>query len=423
MNPRGSYRVRGPLSAFLRAVPSKSATHRALVAAALARGRSVVTRPLDADDTRRTIEGLSALGIGTRTAPGAWAVEGCGGAPPGGGRLQLGHSGTSLRLLLAVAALGARPSELDGSPRLRERPLAELVDALRELGASVEARDGRLPVVAGGRELHGGALRVDARRSSQFASALLLLGPHLDGGLELTLKPPAVSLPYVEMTARTMIAFGARLERRGELGFRVEPGGYEGRDLEIEGDHSSASYFLAAPAVAGGRVRVAGLDPHSAQPDRAIADVLRRVGCTVRTDGEGVEVEGGSRLDGFEADLTASPDLGPTLAVLALFAEGPSVLRGAAHLRHKESNRLELLAHDLRLLGRPARALDDRLEVGPMPPAGLSGCEIVTAGDHRMAMAFAIAGLALDGVTVDDTGCVAKSNPAFWDQLRALVGS
>jgi 3-phosphoshikimate 1-carboxyvinyltransferase len=405
-------------------MPSKSVTHRALVAAALADGESTLLHPLDADDTRATRDALAALGVTIHTANDGWVVRGCGGRIPGGGALSLGESGTTMRLLAAVAALGAAPSRLDGAPRLRERPLRELASALKRLGASIhpDPETGGLPLTAGGSPVTGGAVSLPGSRSSQFASALLLIAPRLKEGLDLTIEPPAVSLPYVQLTADVLTAFGVRVARISELRWQVASGAFAGRDYPVEGDHSSASYFLAAAAVLGGRVRVRGLLSESAQPDARLGGILRDLGCRVDAGSDWVEVEGSGRIPSFDLELVDAPDLVPTLAVLALFAEGRCVLRGLAHLRHKESDRLELLARNLRTLGRHAIAFDDRLVVESPPPC-LGGGRISTASDHRIAMAFAIAGMRIEGVAVEDPACVAKSNPDFWTQLAELAAT
>ncbi len=233
------------------------------------------------------------------------------------------------------------------------------------------------------------------------------------------LEPPIVSLPYVELTERMLRAFGVAIDRPGPLHWQVEPGDYAGRELRVEGDHSSASYFLAAAAVRGGRVRIDGLDPQSVQPDARLGALLEQMGCRRTTGDDWIEIEGTGSVSAFDVDLSDAPDLGPTVAVLGLFADGPSVLRGVAHLRHKESDRLALLAENLTALGRPAHAEGDRLVIGERP-ARFQEATIRTAGDHRMAMAFALAGLAVDGVNVDDADCVAKSNPAFWEAFERL---
>jgi 3-phosphoshikimate 1-carboxyvinyltransferase len=423
MDARPIRPARGRLDAALDAPPSKSVTHRALIAAALASGRSTVHAPLDADDTRTTFAGLSELGLDVREERRRWIVEGCGGAVPGGGKLSLNESGTSLRFLVALAALGVAPSELDGSPRLRERPIQELAAALVDLGAEVRLgpSGGGLPVRVGGRPPRGGRVRVSSSRSSQFASALLLVAPRLPDGLDLTLEPPVVSLPYIRLTAGVLADFGVSIEQVEDLRWRVPPQDYGARDYSVEGDHSSASYFLAAACIVGGRVRVRGLSPQSAQSDAVLVDLLDSLGCEIGRGADWIEVSGTGRIPGFDLHMGDAPDLVPTMAVLGLFADGPCAIRGVAHLRLKESDRLEMLASNLRLLGRAATAEADRLTIGP-PPEHLGGGQVPTASDHRMAMAFAVAGLRLGGVTVEEPGCVAKSNPAFWTQFEKLEG-
>ncbi|MCP3981661.1 MAG: 3-phosphoshikimate 1-carboxyvinyltransferase [bacterium] len=423
MNLRRIDTANASLEARLSAAPSKSVTHRALVSAALAEGTSAIRRPLVADDTVVTRNALQALGIPIRVDGDIWRVEGCGGRVPGGGDFDLMESGTSLRFLLAVAALGETESRLDGAPRLRERPVSDLAEALGQLGARIELTPGGggLPARVVGGALGGGSLLVPGDRSSQFASGLLLIGPCLGGTLDVQLEPPVVSLPYIELTAQVMQVFGAQIRRTGECGWRTTPGIGRGTDYVVEGDHSSASYFLAAPAVVGGRVRVERIAPTSLQPDACLGDVLERVGCAVHRGPDWVEVEGTGKIEPFELDMGHAPDVVPTLAVMALFADGPSEIRGVAHLRHKESDRLAVLARNLTALGRPTTVDEDRLVVGA--PAGpLRGARIATASDHRMAMAFAIAGLRIPGIEIDDADCVAKSNPDFWTQHSVLTG-
>jgi len=420
MTPRSIRSRTVPLDARVRVPGSKSVTHRALVAAALARGRSVLRNPLDADDTRVTAAGLAALGIAVDRSGTDWTVEGGGGRVPGGGDLELGQSGTSMRFLAAVAALGDRPSTLDGHPRLRERPMEELYAALRAVGASIEPPEGgtSLPVRIGAGRARGGAVSMAGGRSSQFASALLLIGARLGPGIEVTIRPPAVSLPYVEVTVRVLREFGVPVAVEG-LHYRVAKCEYPGRDLVVEGDHSSASCLLAAAAIVGGRVRVDGVRADSAQPDARMVAILDRLGCDVRAGRDHVEVVGRGAVPGFDEDLGEAPDLTPAVAALAAFAEGPCRLTGIAHLRLKESDRLAVLARNLRALGRAADTRDDALVVAG--PAGeLRGAHIVTEGDHRMAMAFAVVGLRVPGTAIDDPACVAKSFPDFWKEFEAL---
>lgn len=420
MRARAVHPPNRPVDAVFRAVASKSDTHRALVAAALARGTSEVVAPLLADDTSRTRDGLAALGARFAEFPSGWTVEGTAGVVCGGARIPLGESGTSCRLLTAVAALGETASLLDGAARLRERPLRPLLEALASLGASVEAdpRTGGLPLRAGGRRVGGGAVRVPGSPSSQFASALLLVGARLRGGLEVEVEPPRVSLPYLKMTLRTLRAFGVSAFEVREGTWRVPETDYAGCRYLVEGDHSSASYLLAAAVATGGRVRVEGLDAASLQADAAFGPLLRAAGASVLEAPGSVTVESRGTLVAFDVDLSDSPDLAPTVAVIALFADGECRLRGLGHLRVKESDRLEAVAEGLRSLGAGATIEGETLRV--VPPASPREATLRTRSDHRLAMAFAVAGLRFPGVAVDDAACVAKSNPGFWDDFAAL---
>ena len=406
------------LDARVIAPPSKSVSHRALVVAALADGVSTIRRPLDAGDIRATVSGLRALGIAITASGDEIRVEGCGGRVPGGGNLELAESGTSLRFLTAMAAIGERPSRIDGCARLRERPIRPLADALAALGAAVSP--GGLPLTVGGIPVRGGEVRVAASPSSQFASGLIAIGPCLREGLEVRLLPPVVSRPYVELTAEVMSAFGADVQTAGDHLWRVGTASYRARSFTIEGDHSSASYFLAAPLIASGRVRVNQLDPRSLQADACFTEILEGLGAEIRRGGNWIEVEGTGEVPPFDVSLGHAPDLVPTFAVLGLFATGPSVIRNVPHLRVKESDRLDQLALNLRQLGSAVDADEDRLTIHGRHQA-MSEPTIRTGGDHRVAMAFALAGLKIPGLRVDDAACVAKSNPSFWNDWEEML--
>ncbi len=406
----------GPVDLTIPAPPSKSLTHRALVAAAVARGPSVIRDPLLSDDTRLTCVGLSRLGFRVEGRDGAIEVEGAGGQPVSGGVLDLGNSGTTLRLLASVAALGTRPVTLTGSERMQERPIGPLGDALQQLGARVRfaARPGCPPIEVIG-PLGGGSVVVDGSVSSQFISSLLLAGPLTPKGIEVRLDGPPVSRSYLDLTVQVMARFGVSVERDGYRWFRVSPGRYTGTDYRVEGDWSSASYLFALAAVLGGRVTVPNLDPASAQGDRRFIEALEAMGCRVTTGRSGVTVGRDGPLDGIEVDMSSSPDTVQTLAVVAALATTPTRITGVGHLRFKESDRLAVTADRLRGLGAGVTVEQDALVVVPAP---LHGGSIDPEDDHRTAMAFAVLGLAVGGVTIADPGCVAKSWPGFWDMLR-----
>ncbi len=416
--PRTLPSAHRPLDAIVTAPSSKSVTHRALIAAALADGESDIVRPLDARDTRATAAGLEGLGVPVSMHGDRWSVCGRDGRIAGGGRFDLEESGTSLRLLTAVAALGDAASRLDGAPRLRERPLGELITSLRSLGARVVGD--RLPIDAGGTPFHGGEVHVDGSRSSQFASALLLIAPCLERGLTIRAGASSVSLPYVELTRQVMRAFGVEsIELKPQV-WHVASGRYTARTFVVDGDHSSASYFLAAPLLVGGRVRVRHLDPDSPQADAALQQILESLGAQVERGEDWVEVRSDGGVPAFDLSMAHAPDLVPTVALLGLFAEGPSTIRDIAHLRLKESDRIEQLGLNLRRLGREIELHDDRMFLGETRSAP-GAVTIETAGDHRMAMAFALAGLRVEGMSVDDADCVAKSNPRFWEDWESML--
>ncbi|HJQ99843.1 MAG TPA: 3-phosphoshikimate 1-carboxyvinyltransferase [Candidatus Polarisedimenticolaceae bacterium] len=413
--------ARTPVDAELTASPSKSWTHRALVAAALADGTSWIERPLDAADTRCTRRGIVSLSIPVEEdASSSWIVRGCSGIVEGGARIDAQASGTSARFLIALAAMGARGSIIDGSPRLRERPMEELILAVRALGGLAASQRGALPVTAGG-PMRGGAVTIAGHRSSQFASALLLVSPALPEGLALTVVPPRASFAYVLLTVDVLARFGVVVNRPAEGVFTVAPQRVVPARVPSEGDHSSASYAFLAAAVTGGRVRVNGVDARSAQPDARFSRDLEEVGCAVARDGEGITVEGPTRLRPFDWDLAGAPDLGPAAAVLALFCDGTSRLRGVENLRLKESDRVAALAAGLSALGAEVTVEGDALTVQP-PSGATAGATIDVADDHRIAMAFAVAGLRVPGVTVSDARVVEKSYPAFWGDLERLAG-
>ncbi len=408
----------GPIELVLPAPPSKSLTHRALIAAALAEGRSVIEDPLLADDTRLTCAGLSRLGALIELRDGAIVVTGAGGPLEGedGAVLDLGNSGTSLRLLASVAALGSVPVTLTGSARMQERPVGPLGAALASLGARVRygGRDGCPPLEVTG-PLRGGTVEVDGSVSSQFISSLLLAGPLTPDGIEVRLAGPSVSRSYLDLTVDVMVRFGGAIERTGYRRLRASPGGYAGTRYRVEGDWSSASYLFALAAALGGRITVPNLDPASAQGDRRFVAALGAMGCRVTTGPAGVTVERAGPLSGIECEMSASPDTVQTLAVVAALADSPTRITGVGHLRYKESDRLAVTADRLRRLGAGAMVEGDTLVITPAP---LHGGAIDPADDHRTAMAFAVLGLAVGEVTITDPGCVAKSWPGFWEALR-----
>jgi 3-phosphoshikimate 1-carboxyvinyltransferase len=409
----------GAVDLRLTAPPSKSFTHRALVAAALARGSSTLGDPLDSGDTRITAEALRALGVDLAWEVGNVQVTGAGGRFPVKGEttLDLGDSGTSMRFFAALALLAGKPVVLRGSQRMHERPIGPLADALGMLGGEVRylGKEGYPPLRISGR-FRGGEAVVDGSLSSQFISALLMAAPCGEGDLDLTVSPAPVSRSYLDITTEVMSAFGAAPEREGYTRFRVKGGpGYLGRSYPVEGDFSSASYFLALGAVCGGQVRVDNLNRESPQGDRRFPDILEEMGCRLSWSRAGILLESDGDMSGVDVEMSGSPDTVQTLCAVAAFAKGPTRIRGIGHLRHKESDRIEATAGALRTLGGDVRVEGDTVTIHPRP---LHGGVVDPAGDHRTAMAFSVIGLGAGGVTIRDAECVSKSYPGFWDPLR-----
>lgn len=438
-----SYEVRptGAIHGSIRPPGSKSITNRALVCAALARGTSELTGALDSEDTRVMIESLRKLGIGIEMSDERTrlTIRGCAGAPPcSEAELFVANSGTTIRFLTAMLAATGGEYRLDGVARMHERPIQDLIDPLNQLGGGVqsEQQTGCPPVRIQSRGIRGGEVRVRGEISSQFLSGLLMAAPLAQSDLQLTVDGQLVSQPYIDMTLQVMKSFGVTVEGTAKSAsaeqqplsaqqpgtswhFTVPaPRVYQATRYPIEPDASAASYFWGAAAISGGDVTVRGLNRSALQGDVAFCDCLRQMGCRVEETDEGLRVQGGS-LRGVDVDMNGISDTVQTLAAVALFAEGPTTIRGVAHIRHKETDRIGDLARELRKLGADVQELDDGLRI---TPAALRGAEIATYRDHRMAMSLALVGLRLPGVVILDPGCVEKTYPRYFKDLEKLSG-
>jgi 3-phosphoshikimate 1-carboxyvinyltransferase len=413
----------GPLRGTIRPPGSKSITNRALVCAALAAGPSTLRGALDSEDTRVMIESLRKLGIevaadATRQT---LQVNGCGGKIPASeADLFVANSGTTIRFLTALCTLGHGTYRLDGVERMRQRPIGDLLAALQQLGADCrgELASGLPPVVIQANGLAGGTATVRGDISSQFLSGLLMAAPLASGNVELLVEGQLVSQPYVAMTLRLMESFGANADAADLAHFHISGRQtYRGCDYAIEPDASAASYFWGAAAVTGGEMTVLGLSADALQEDVKFVDCLAKMGCEVTSAADRITVRGG-KLRGIDVDMNAISDTVQTLAVVALFAEGPTTIRGVAHNRHKETDRIRDLACELRKLGATIEEFDDGLRI--TPPAQPQGAEIATYHDHRMAMSLALAGLRIPGVIILDPACTAKTYPGYWEDLGSL---
>ncbi len=410
-------RVRpGVARGTVRAPPSKSYTHRALAAGHLSRRPYHVLDPLDSDDTRATARGLRRLGSTVRFGRRDWAVRPSRRSPRGNGvRIDCRESGTTLRFLSALAALRSVPVRLEGEGRLPRRPMGGLLSALRTLGA--ECRIDATGVVVRG-PIHSGTVRLDASTSSQFASALLLALPSLEGESTLRLERTVVSEPYIDATLAVLRYHRVRVGRRGRT-FRIEgPQRFRAGSFRPPGDASSAAYLWAAAATSGGSVEVAGVDPRWPQADRAILRLLADAGAAVHETSQGTRVAGRAHRP-FTIDLTGAPDLYPLAGVLAATIPGRSELRGASHVTLKESNRKLATSRLARALGARVRSEKERLVIeGSARPRAT---RLTDLSDHRLVMSAAVGALAADRTsTIGDARAVAKSFPDFWATLESL---
>jgi len=407
------------------AVPgSKSISNRALLLAALADGESVLDGALFSDDTRYMGEALRQLGavVDGDEAAARLRVVGCGGRwPARRAELFVGNAGTAMRFLVAATCLGEGAYRLDGTPRMRARPIGDLVRGLGELGARArcELDNDCPPVVVDAAGLEGGAASIDASRSSQFLSALLHVAPCARRDVELRLRGGVISRPYIAMTLGVIKAFGVAVESDAAgHHFRARAGQiYRARRYRVEPDASSAHYFLAAAALTGGRVRVEGLSRGSLQGDVRFADVLARMGAEVSWEDDAIAVRGPARLGGIDVDMNDISDTAPTLAVLGAFASAPVRLRNVEHLRWQESDRLHAVATELRRLGV---AVDEQRDALTVTPSTLRAATVETYDDHRIAMSFALAGLRVAGIRIRDPHCVAKTFPDYFERLELL---
>ncbi len=415
----------GPISGSVRLPGSKSYTNRALPIAALADGVSTISGALDSDDTRYMVEALRLLGIEVDANWDASTIRvaGQGGQiPSNSAELYLGNSGTSMRFLTAIATLADGDIRLDGTKRMRERPLAPLIDGLSALGVDIksESNNGCPPVIVRAAGLPGGTIRMRGDVSSQYFSAVAMVLPYARSPLEIAVEGDLVSKPYIDMTASTMRAFGVELRHDHYQRLWVDSDRqYTARDYVVEPDASAASYFFALAAVSGGTITVEHLPASSRQGDLAFVDALEQMGCVVTRSANSVTVTGPERLTGIEIDMNAISDTVPTLAAIAPFASGRVAIRNVQHIRVKETDRIAAVVTELRRMAVDVDEFDDGLVIHPSNPTPTT---IRTYDDHRMAMSFAIAATQVSGTSIADPGCVAKTVPGFWKLLFPLLG-
>jgi 3-phosphoshikimate 1-carboxyvinyltransferase len=413
-----------PLAATVHLPGSKSITNRALLLGAMAQGSSTISSVLLSDDTQAMTSALRVLGIqiDVDESNRRITVYGRGGSiPAASANLDIGGAGTAMRFLSGFVTLGAGRFRIDGNARMRQRPIGELLAAMRQLGvdARAENNDGYPPVVIekDSTACAGGEVAIDASLSSQFASALLMPAPLWANGVRLTIIGETAR-PFIEMTCKLMDRWGVGTSCDGDTIIVLGRQSYRAMEFTVEPDATAASYFAAAAALVGGEVTIHGLMRDSVQGDVRFLEILERMGAQVRWNGDGVEVAGTGHLVGVDVEMNAMPDVVPTLAAIAPFASSPTRIRKVGFIRHHESDRIRALATELARLGVSVREFDDGLEI---MPSVVHPARIETYDDHRIAMAFAVAGVRVAGIRIKNPGCVAKTYPRFFEDLANLT--
>jgi len=406
---------------------SKSLSNRVLLLAMLSEGETFIENLLDSDDVRRMIDALAKLKISyEEDRPGKKIrVKGKGGSiPVDKAELFLGNAGTAIRPLTAALTLGHGRFVLDGIERMRERPIQDLLDGLNQLGAQVRSIDntGCPPVEIIANGLPGGVTKLSGAISSQYLSAILLTSPYAQTPVEIRIKDHLVSIPYVEMTIRLMNRFGVNVDVSEDFkSFHINaPQSYKSpKTYFVEGDASSASYFLAGAAITGGTVTVIGCGTDSLQGDAQFAKIMEMMGAEVQWEANHITVRGSGNLKGIDVDMNEMPDAAMTLAVAALFAKGTTAIRNIYNWRLKETERLKAVSSELKKLGATVEEGEDYIIIEP--PEKLLSAEIATYDDHRMAMAFSLAACGEVPITILDPSCVSKTFPDYFDQLSKLT--
>jgi 3-phosphoshikimate 1-carboxyvinyltransferase len=414
----------GPVDGEVRVPGSKSYTNRALLIAALCDGQTTIDAALFSDDTHHMAESLKQLGIGVESDPEneRFSVTGCGGRIPADrADLYTGNSGTTARFLTAMLGLGHGEYVIDGNERMRERPLKDLIDGLTPLGVEISSAngDGCPPITIRAKGLTGGRTFMPGDKSSQYFTALMLVGAYAESDTEIRVRGELLSKPYIDMTADIMSRFGIDVERDGYNTFRIRSGQrYCAQQYTVEPDATNATYFFAAAAVTGGRVLVRNLSLDSAQGDVKFVHVLEKMGCVVSATEEGIVVEGPEILSGIDVDMNDMPDAAQTLAAIAPFADSPVTISNVPNMRIKETDRIDAMAAELTKLGVKVDVWADGLRVHPTEvfvPAALD-----TYDDHRMAMSLSLIGLRAHGVVINDPDCVNKTFPTFFETLAKI---
>ncbi len=402
---------------------SKSITQRALVTASLSCGISVLLNPLVSEDTLLLAEALDNLGIIIEKLENKWIINGRNGnILPYNKELYMGNNGTGIRFLCSIASLGSGKYILTGTKRMEERPVKPLLDALNQLGIEAKSikKNDCPPVEIVTHGLKGGRCSLSAKLSSQYLSSLMLVAPCADEEMTIDIIGELTSKPYINITTGVMKAFGIDITEE-EKKISIPLGHYRATEYPIEGDASGASYFFALAAITGGTIKISNIPEFSLQGDAHFADILKVMGCTVTKGKDGVTVTGNDVLKGIDIDMSNWPDIVPTLAVVAAFSHGTTRITNVPHLRIKETDRLKAVATELAKTGVNVKELDDGLVIEGLQSKNLTGATIETYDDHRIAMAFSLAGLKIPDITIENPGCVVKSFPNYWDVFFDVI--
>ena len=406
------------VKAVIESPPSKSYTNRALIIAALANGNSIIKNPLFSDDTNYMISALRQFGIKIIKNGNNIIVHGKNGKlSPSKNNIFVGNAGTAMRFITSLASIAEGGTTITGDKRMQQRPIKDLLDALNQLGVESESNNGFPPIKIYGGLFNGGNVKLKGDVSSQFLSSILMCAPYAKKDVTISIVGNLTSKPYVDITLDVMKNFGIDVKNLNYKKFIINNNKkYKPINYKIEGDASSASYFFAAAAITKGKIMVKNINPNSKQGDIKFVDILKKMGCGVKKGNDFIEVQG-NRLKSVDVDMNEMPDVVPTLAVTSLFADSTTIIRNVQNLRFKETDRLKALAFELRKIGANVEEMNDGLKI---KRRRLQKAIIETYNDHRMAMSFAVAGLAINGLKIKNPNCVAKSFPDFWNKFNSL---
>ena len=406
------------VKAVIESPPSKSYTNRALIIAALANGNSIIKNPLFSDDTNYMISALRQFGIKIIKNGNNIIVHGKNGKlSPSKNNIFVGNAGTAMRFITSLASIAEGGTTITGDKRMQQRPIKDLLDALNQLGVESESNNGFPPIKIYGGLFNGGNVKLKGDVSSQFLSSILMCAPYAKKDVTISIVGNLTSKPYVDITLDVMKNFGIDVKNLNYKKFIINNNKkYKPINYKIEGDASSASYFFAAAAITKGKIMVKNINPNSKQGDIKFVDILKKMGCGVKKGNDFIEVQG-NRLKSVDVDMNEMPDVVPTLAVTSLFADSTTIIRNVQNLRFKETDRLKALAFELRKIGANVEEMNDGLKI---KRRRLQKAMIETYNDHRMAMSFAVAGLAINGIKIKNPNCVAKSFPDFWNKFNSL---